>query len=37
LCMGWSNKEIGRDLGISDNTVRIHVAAVLQTLEPVQK
>jgi DNA-binding NarL/FixJ family response regulator len=32
LCLGWPNKEIGRDLGISDNTVRIHVAAVLQSL-----
>ena len=30
--LGWSNKEIARDLAISDNTVRIHVAAILQTL-----
>lgn len=32
LCQGWSNKEIARDLLISDNTVRIHVAAILQNL-----
>jgi len=32
LCQGWSNKEIARDLLISDNTVRIHVAAILQSL-----
>lgn len=32
MCLGWSNKEIARDLAISDNTVRIHVAAILQTL-----
>jgi DNA-binding NarL/FixJ family response regulator len=32
MCQGWSNKEIARDLSISDNTVRIHVAAILQAL-----
>jgi len=32
LCQGWPNKEIARDLLISDNTVRIHVAAILQGL-----
>lgn len=32
LCQGWPNKEIAQDLLISDNTVRIHVAAILQGL-----
>lgn len=32
LCQGWANKEIARDLLISDNTVRIHVAAILHSL-----
>lgn len=32
LCQGWSNKEIAQNLVISDNTVRIHVAAILKTI-----
>ncbi|MES9961184.1 MAG: response regulator transcription factor [Sedimenticola sp.] len=29
---GKSNKEIARELGLSENTIKIHVAAVLKTL-----
>lgn len=32
LCEGDSNKEIGRRLDMSENTVRSHVAALFQTL-----
>lgn len=32
LCQGLSNKEIARQLNISDNTVRIHIAAILNAL-----
>jgi DNA-binding CsgD family transcriptional regulator len=32
LARGLSNAEIGQDLGMSENTVRIHVSAILKTL-----
>ncbi len=32
LCEGHSNKEIGRDLGMSDNTVSTHLAAIFRAL-----
>lgn len=33
LCLGKSNKEIGRALQLSENTVRIHLADIFRTLE----
>lgn len=33
LCEGHSNKEIGKALDMSDNTVRSHVAAIFRALE----
>lgn len=32
LCRGSTNKEIARDLGMSDNTVRVHLAVIFRTL-----
>ena len=32
LCEGLPNKLIGRELGVSDNTVKSHVASVLRSL-----
>lgn len=32
LCEGMSNKEIGRELDMSDNTVRVHVAGIFRIL-----
>lgn len=32
LCLGLSNKLIGRKLGMAENTVRVHVAAILNYL-----
>lgn len=32
LAEGRSNADIGKDLGMSENTVRIHVSAILRTL-----
>ncbi|MCD8046398.1 MAG: helix-turn-helix transcriptional regulator [Clostridiales bacterium] len=29
---GWSNKEIGAHLGISTNTVKMHISSVLRQL-----
>lgn len=33
LAKGASNKEIARDLGMSDNTVRTHLAVIFRTLD----
>jgi len=33
LCLGQSNKEIGRSLGLSENTVRSHVAVIFRALD----
>lgn len=32
LCQGQSNKEIGRNLGMSENTVRTHIAVIFREL-----
>lgn len=32
LCAGLTNKLIGRELGLSDATVKCHVASILRTL-----
>lgn len=32
LCQGQSNKEIGRKLGLSENTVRTHIAVIFREL-----
>ncbi len=32
LARGWSNKEIGNSLGISEATVRVHVSSVMRAL-----
>lgn len=32
LCEGMSNKEIGRELAMSDNTVRVHVSGIFRIL-----
>jgi two-component system nitrate/nitrite response regulator NarL len=32
LCEGHANKEIGRDLGLSDNTVSTHIVAIFRAL-----
>ena len=32
LCEGLSNKEIGRELDMSDNTVRVHVSGIFRIL-----
>ena len=32
LCQGMSNKEIGRSLGMSENTVRVHIAGIFRML-----
>jgi DNA-binding NarL/FixJ family response regulator len=33
LCVGHSNKAIAQKLGLSENTVRVHVAAILERLD----
>lgn len=32
ICQGWSNKQIARELDMSGNTVKTHVAAIFRTL-----
>jgi two-component system, NarL family, nitrate/nitrite response regulator NarL len=32
LCEGRSNKEIGRKLGLSEKTVKVHVTALFKAL-----
>ena len=37
LCLGLSNKLIARQLGVSENTVRVHVAAIFAYLNVVNR
>ncbi len=32
LCEGLSNKEIGRELGLAENTVKVHISAIFKAL-----
>jgi len=37
LCEGRSNKEIGRMLGVSQKTVKVHVTAIFKALNVVNR
>ena len=37
LCEGRSNKEIGRMLGVSQKTVKVHVTAIFRALNVVNR
>jgi DNA-binding NarL/FixJ family response regulator len=37
LCDGRSNKEIGRMLGLSDKTVKVHVTAIFRAFNVVNR
>jgi two-component system, NarL family, nitrate/nitrite response regulator NarL len=37
LCEGRSNKEIGRTLGVSQKTVKVHVTAIFKALNVVNR
>jgi DNA-binding NarL/FixJ family response regulator len=33
VCKGWSNKQIARELGMADSTVKVHLHAIYGKLE----
>lgn len=37
MAQGNSNKEIARDLGISENTVRVHISAIISALDATNR
>lgn len=37
MAKGNSNKEIARDLGISENTVRVHISAIISALDATNR
>lgn len=37
MAKGNSNKEIARDLGISENTVRVHISAIINALDATNR
>ena len=37
MAQGNSNKEIARELGISENTVRVHISAIISALDATNR